>query len=72
MLDFEYFTWVAFFRFKKDLCYNTIYTFFLHRAKKAVELPSQSHYVEHRLVRTDLTTGEVQLDEHAVARLNTV
>ena len=34
-------------------------------------LPTESHYVEHRLVRTDLTTVEVQLDEHAVARLNT-
>ena len=51
---------------------HNIYIFFLHRAKKAVELPTESHYVEHRLVRTDLTAVEVQLDEHAVARLNTV
>ena len=46
--------------------------FFLNRAKKAVKLPTESHYVEHRLVRTDLTTGEVQLDEHAIACLNKV
>ena len=56
-----------------DLGYNTIYIyFFLNRAKKAVKLPTESHYVEHRLVRTDLTTGEVQLDEHAIACLNKV
>ena len=55
-----------------ELCYDTIYFSFLLRAKKVVELPTESHYVEHRLVRADLTTGEVQLDEHAVARLNTV
>ncbi|CAH3181704.1 unnamed protein product [Porites lobata] len=24
-----------------------------HRSKKAVKLPTKSHYVEHRLVRTD-------------------
>ncbi|XP_073251622.1 GFP-like fluorescent chromoprotein amFP486 [Porites lutea] len=53
---------------KKHRCqFHTLY-----KAKKAVELPTESHYVEHRLVRADLTTGEVQLDEHAVARLNTV
>ena len=60
-----------------DLGYNTIYIyiyifFFLNRAKKAVKLPTESHYVEHRLVRTDLTTGDVQLDEHAIACLNKV
>ena len=27
-LGFEYFTWVAFSRFKMELCYNTIYIFF--------------------------------------------
>ena len=68
-----YFTRVAFLRFKMDLRYNTICIyFFLNRAKKAVKLPTESHYVEHRLVRTDLTTGEVQLDEHAIACLNKV
>ena len=56
-----------------DLGYNTICIyFFLNRAKKAVKLPTESHYVEHRLVRTDLTTGDVQLDEHAIACLNKV
>ena len=72
ILGFEYFTWVAFIKFKMNLRYNTIYIYFLFRAKKAVKLPTERHYVEHRLVRTDFPKGEVQLDEHALACLNEV
>ena len=39
ILDFEYFTWVAFIKFNLNLRYNTIYIFFLYRAKNAVKLP---------------------------------
>ena len=38
ILGFEYFTWVAFFRFKKDLCYNTIYIYFSAQSKEGCRI----------------------------------
>ena len=62
ILDFEYFTWVAFIKFKMNLRYNTIYIYFFCTEQRMLS----------SCLRTDLPNGEVQLDEHALACLNEV